>query len=543
MNKYKRYFLLLFVCFFCSCSDYLEIIPRDQISDASVWASTDQADLFLNDIYQQLPSVLNRFDPWENWSDDAMDGIDAASSRHIYALSAYDASNIDTQWGRYSHIRKCNLFIDRVTSSNLPDDWKKVRLAEAKFLRAYFYMLLWTWHGGVPIITDVLNQSEQGEAIFRERNTYEQTFQFITAECTEAAADLPLVAQEKGRITRGAALTLKAWCELIAASPLNNPTGDLDRWRTAASTFKSVMDLGVYKLFPNYDLLFLEENNYNEEVILSRAHIGGTTLGRSTEGLVGAAFTGGAQTGWGMLNPTQNIVDAYRMKNGLPISHPESGYDPQDPYKNREDRFYQSIVYDGSMWNGMVMYSRIGVGSFNELDLSSTSAATNTGYYLRKGLSDKYIQPGEHRLSSANSILFRYAEVLLGYAEAQNEASGPDQTVYDAVNLVRSRSNLPPLSSGLTKEEMRSEIYNERRVELAFEEKRWYDLIRLKIAETTLNGNLRAMKISEQNGKLVYEVIPAPGGARVFHAQKNYLLPLPQSAIDRNPKLTQNPNY
>ncbi len=542
-KRFKLYIIALNLLALASCSDYLEIIPRDQISDASVWANSEQADLFLNDIYQQLPSVINRFDPWENWSDDAMDGIDAANSRHVYALSAYDPSNSENQWSRFSHIRKCNLFLARVESSNLPEDWKKVRSAEVRFLRAYFYMMLWTWHGGVPIITDVLNQSEQGEGIFRERNTSDETFRFIIDECSAAAADLPLAPQEKGRISRGAALTLKAWSELFAASPLHNTSQDAERWRTAAASFKTVMNLGVYQLFPQYDLLFLEESNYNQEVILSKSHIGGTSLGRSIEGLAGAAFTGGAQTGWGMLNPTQEIVDTYRMDNGLPITNPQSGYDPQNPYSNRERRFYQSIVYDGSLWNGVTMNSRIGIGSFNELDLSATTAASNTGYYLRKGLNERYIQPGEHRLSSANSILFRYAEVLLGYAEAQNEAVGPDESVYNAINLVRERGGLPPLVSGLNQSEMRREIYDERRVELAFEEKRWYDLIRLKLAETKLNGTLHAMKITQENGKWTYQVIPAPGGTRIFHANRNYLLPIPQSAIDRNSRLSQNPNY
>ena len=127
-----------------SCSDYLEVSPTDQVSDATLWETTQQADLFVNDIYQQLPSVLNRFDPWENWSDDAMDGIDAAASRKVYAISAYTASNGESQWGQYSNIRKCNLFIEKVTDSDLPEAWKTVRLAEVRFLRAYFYMILCT---------------------------------------------------------------------------------------------------------------------------------------------------------------------------------------------------------------------------------------------------------------------------------------------------------------------------------------------------------------------------------------------------------------
>ena len=535
-------FLILFVGF-TSCEDYLEIASKDKISDSVLWSDISQTELFINDIYAALPSVVNRFDPWENWSDDAMDGINGAVSRNVYAIAAYTPENAENQWGQYSNIRKCNLLIKNLSGSDLPEDWKALRLAEVRFLRAYFYSLLWTWHGGVPIIEDVLNYSEQGDEIFRPRNSSEETFDFITRECDAIANDLPLVAKENGRITRGAALTLKAWCEMFNASPLHNPANDKSKWTLAASTYKEVMDLGVYDLFPNYETLFYEENNFNQETILAKPHVGGTNIGRSTEGLAGPHFSGGSQTAYGMLNPTQEIVDEYLMENGLPITDPESGYDPQNPYVGREKRFYQSIVYDGSMWNGAVFYSRLGVESNNELDLGISTGGTNTGYSFRKGLKEEYAVNGNNRLSSANSILFRYAEVLLSYAEAQNEAAGPDASVYDAVNEVRTRSELPFLPEGLTQEEMREEIRRERRIELAFEERRWYDLIRWKIAEEKLNGKLHAMRIEEVDGNLTYTVIPAPGGERMFYADRNYYLPIPQSAIDRNSKLEQNPNY
>jgi len=528
---------------FTSCEDYLEVSPKDQISDNILWSDVSQADMFLNDIYAALPSVVNRFDPWENWSDDSMDGINGAVSRNVYAIAAYTPENAETQWSQYANIRKCNLFIEKVSESDLPEDWKALRLAEVRFLRAYFYTQLWTWHGGVPIIEDVLNYNEQGDDVFRVRNNSEETFAFITGECNAIANDLPLVADESGRITRGAALTLKAWCELFNASPLYNPSNDKSKWALAASTYKNVMDLGVYDLFPEYSTLFYEENNFNQETILAKPHVGGTDIGRSTEGYAGPHYTGGTLTAWSMINPTQDIVDEYAMENGLPITDPESGYDPQNPYANREKRFYESIVYDGSMWNGAVYYSRLGVESNNELDLGISTGATNTGYALRKGLKEEYAVSGDNKLSSANSILFRYGEVLLSYAEAQNEAVGPDASVHEALNKVRERAELPFLKEGLTQDEMRTAIRRERRVELAFEERRWYDLIRWKIAEDNLNGTLHAMRIEEVDGNLEYTVIPAPGGERVFYADRNYYLPIPQSAMDQNSKLEQNPNY
>src|SRR5690606_6826179 len=241
----------------------------------------------------------------------------------------------------------------------------------------------------------------------------------------------------------------------VWASPIYNTENEASRWQTAASTNQAVIDLGVYNLFPDYNTLHFEENNNNPEVIFDKHYLGGTALGGSREGLQGPWRVGGIQRSWGNVNPTQELVDEYAMANGLTIDDPDSGYDPQRPYENREKRFYQSIIYDGSEWLGVEMVKRQGVGSPNATDLSDINEATNTGYSLRKGLNPTYAINGFHQQNSASFIIFRYAEVLLSYAEAQNEAFGPDQTVYDAVNLVRNRSELPALKEGIDKNEMR----------------------------------------------------------------------------------------
>lgn len=525
-----------------ACSEFLEVESKSQISDNTLWTTTGNAELFLNNVYAGLPGPFATDDPGENWTDNSMASRVGPLSRNLMALSQYAPNNSPSQWGHYANIRRANLFIEKVKESSLPEDWKTQRLAEARYLRAYYYMLLWMYHGGIPIITDVLNMSEQGDDVFRAKNTAEETFQFIVEECAIIANDLPLQS-EAGRATRGAALTLKGWCELVWASPIYNTENESSRWQVAASTNKAVIDLGVYSLFPDYNTLHFEENNNNVEVIFDKQYLGGTALGGSREGLQGPWRVGGIQRSWGNVNPTQELVDEYAMANGLPIDDSASGYNPQNPYANREKRFYQSIIYDGSEWLGFEMIKRQGVGSPNATDLSDINEATNTGYSLRKGLNPTYAINGSHRQNSSSFIIFRYAEVLLSYAEAENEANGPEQSVYDAVNLVRERSELPPLKNGLSKDEMRKAIHKERRVELAFEEKRWYDLIRLRIAEEKLNGVLHAMVIEQEEGKWVYKVVPAPGGQRFFDPAKNYFLPIPQQAIDRNPQLVQNPNY
>ncbi|MCF2517009.1 RagB/SusD family nutrient uptake outer membrane protein [Dyadobacter sp. CY351] len=535
----------LLICLFLtqlSCSKFLEVESREQVSDATLWQTTGNADLFLNNVYSGLPGPFNTYDPGENFTDNAMNGVNGTASRTLYANSVYTPSNTPNVWNLYNSIRAANLFISKATASPLADDWKKLRLAEARFVRAYYYMLLWTNHGGVPIITDVLNQSEQDDEIFRARNTAEETYQFIVSECAAIANDLPLTA-EAGRASKGAALTLQGFCELYQASALYNPSNDKAKWLQAAKTNKQVIDLAAYTLFPNYETMLLEANNNNSEVIFSKQYLGGTSLGAGKEGLYGPWIVGGIQFAYGGVNPTQELVDEYAMANGLPISDPASGYDPQKPYVNREKRFYQSVIYDGALWLDKEMVMKQGVGSRNATDLSNTNEATNTGYYLKKGLDPKYAVNGDHKLSSANFVIFRFAEVLLSYAEAQNEAVGPDVSVYEAINAVRKRAELPALKAGLTQAQMRTAIHRERRVELAFEEKRWYDLMRLKLAEKNLNGTVHGMVIEQTGGKWVYKVVPAPEGARAFFANKNYVFPIPQNAIDRNSKLTQNPNY
>lgn len=540
MKHHLLYIALVACTFFFSCNKYLEVAPKDQVSDETLWSSTANADLFLNDVYASVPSI-DFGDPWENYSDNSMNGQAGRVSTNIYGPSIYTPSNAPNRWSQYNNIRKANVFIAKATASPLPEAWKKSRLAEARFLRAYFYSLLWTYHGGVPIIKDVLNLKDQGEEIFRARNTSEETFTFITTELNEIAPDLGITA-ETGRATRGAALTLKGSCELFKAGALLNSTNDKTKWETAAATFKAVMDLNIYKLFPDFNTLFFEENNNNIEVIFSRQHLGGTALANLRDGNIGPRFVGGALTGYGHVDPTQDLVDEYAMANGLPITAPGSGYNPQKPYENREKRFYQSIVYDGSTWLGDVMIMKQGVGSLNATDLNNSSISTRTGYYIRKGINPKYASARSDQ-NSANWIIFRYAEVLLSYAEARNEATGPDQSVYDAINAVRKRSELPDLTPGMDQTQLRTAIHRERRVELAFEDKRLPDLLRLKQAEVILNKPLHAIKIELVNNVPVYTVVNAGGGMRAFFPNKNYFLPIPQSAMDKNKKLVQNPNY
>lgn len=216
----------------------------------------------------------------------------------------------------------------------------------------------------------------------------------------------------------------------------------------------------------------------------------------------------------------------------------------------RERRFYKWIVYDGApykmdwMSKQDTIYTRIDKvrPSLNQIDFASTDVS-NTGYYFKKKLNPKN-RPATG-LSGANYIYFRYTEVLLGYAEAQNEAVGPDASVYDAMNAIRARVNLPDLPAGLSQSQMRDAIRQERRVELCFENKRLYDIIRWSIAHEVLTVDLHGMKIEntmpDNSGVWTY----TPVGLNHPHGFKmrQYLHPIPQTALAQNPKLVQTPGY
>lgn len=526
-----------------SLDSSLSITPHDRLTGDEVFASTSAADLFLNDIYNNLPDGNNYYDPFDNWSDNSICGYNWVNSRNEALQASYTPSTIDfsqalnLDWTtNYAYIRKCNVFIANVTASTLPDDYKKIRLAEARFLRAYFYHLIWMAYGGVPIITTPLDITTQADKAFYARSSSDDTYKFITGELAAVSTDLPATPAQSGRASSGAALTLKGWVELYNHDYANSATSS-----------KQVIDSKAYSLFSDYGSLFLD-NTANQEAIFYREYIP-RVKGNAYAGYNGPTFTkGGVETSWGGVNPTQELVDDYDMDNGLPISNPASGYDPKHPYVHREKRFYQSIVYDGAYFYNDTIYTRQGINSPNEIDLSDHNDAGQTGYYIRKNVNenitlgpDNWNSPGS---GGQNYYYFRYAEVLLNYAEAQNEASGPDATVYDAINQVRTRSALPNLTPGLSQDQMRTAIRRERRVELAFEDKRWWDLMRWKLAEVNINKPVHGIAItSDGSGGFNYTPVTTPGGDRKFDATKNYLFPIPQNAIDRNKKLVQNPGY
>jgi hypothetical protein len=531
---------------FTACDSKLDIEPTDQLTDITVWQTPANANLFLNDIYNSLnpgpqstvftnvPSEISN-DPLDNFSDNSISGPLAGIPSYVnFAPGAYGPSTpiFTPHWkNMYANIRKCNVFIENVSKASFDDDTKNGMLAQARFLRAYYYKSLMDLYGGVPIITIPLNRTEQGDDIFYPRNTYEECVAFIQKECEEAAAGLPLkvAAKDAGRATKGAAWALEGEQLLYAG-----------KWKEAAAVNLKIMNAGAgYDLYPDYGQLFLPANENNQEVIFD------VQYAANVKGEIKEKYWNPVKVsdggGWGAVNPTQDLVDDYEFLDGKTEAEGSARFDPKHPYENRDKRFAATIIYDGAQWKSGIIYTRLGVpNNSNELDEAGAGGKGRTGYFLKK-MVDPAIVPGVS--SGANSIIWRYAEVLLNYAEAQNEDAGPDATVYDAMNKVRARAGLPALPANLTKDQMRARIRRERRVEMAFEGKRLFDLWRWRIAEQVFSKPLRAMKITGTGDNLTFQKINA-GGARItFDASKNYLMPIPQTVIAQNPKIEQNPNY
>lgn len=552
LNKYLVILLAVTISFAaCKKDGFLNVPPKGSLTDQVTFSSENNADLFVNDIYEQLPDMNNEFEALDQWTDNSdvganwEDGLYVRSNQMNPASVSSGPANMFSWTGNYTNIRKCNVFLQEAAANqkNFSAAWYTQRVGEVHFLRAYFYSLLYQCYGGVPLISVPLDNQSQGDSIFVARSSLDSTLAFIEADCDSAAAALPLTPAQTGRATKGAALTLKGAVELFAASPLCNPTNDPAKWAKAAATYLEIMNLNVYSLFPDFAGQFLAANNWNSEQIFCRGYAL-PNQGHSREGRLGPVIVHGTEQAWGNLSPTQNLVDDYLMSNGKPITDPTSGYDPQHPYLNREQRFYESIVYDSSQWQGDTWESRI--GGNNQIDLGSTSDISNTGYNARKTLDESINGANSLTLSpnTSNYTIYRYAEVLLSYAEAQNEAVGPDASVYAAVNAVRARSAVPAVPAGLSQDSMRTILRRERRVEFAFEDKRWNDIRRWDI---TTKGP--AVLTTPMLGMLIQ---PGPGGTVTYtevnvfnNSFSEYMnwMPIPEAAMEQNSKLVQNPGY
>lgn len=537
MKKFIFPILLSTLLFTTSC-DFLKFDFYDgPVTEDQFWKLNNSARGQLNQGYAYLLDGYNRYDGamLAAGCDEAVNS-NLNSSINTFNNGAWSPLRTidDAYANNYNGIRQVNVFLDKAKKANIIPTTDIPRLrGEAFFLRAYFHFELLKRYGGIVIVNKVYNTTDN---IDLPRNTYTETVNQILADCDSAILVLPLAiaqsaASDKGRATKAAALALKSRTLLYAASPLNNTSNDVTLWQKAAAAAKELIDTKAHALYSSYANIFnYSVAAYNTEVIFATA---ANTRNDIETNNAPISYNGAL----GRTNPTQELVDAYEMKTGLPITDPASGYDPANPYLNRDPRLALSIFYNGSLFKSIAVNTVVGGKDAGDQSINGTK----TGYYLAKFLSGSATWNQVTNTTVRRPwVIFRYAEVLLNYAEAQNEAVGPDATVYDAVNLIRKRAGITNLPIGLTKEQMRDRIRNERRIELAFEEHRFFDVRRWKIGDQVLAKPVTGMKIVSNGTSLTYQRFTIEN--RVFN-EKNYRYPVPQSEIDKTTKLVQNEGW
>jgi len=572
----------------------MDVTPKDQLSDEAVFTDPNLAQAFVNDMYRglghglyeiMLASMTDESHFIHNYNTESVvKSIITSSDRGAIDDGRFAHFN----WGpTYSRIRQTNIFLSKIDATTFDDALKQRMKGEVFFLRAYFYHNLMRMYGGVPIITKVYGLNEDYQAA---RNTFQETVAFIVASADSAAALLPLSysGADVGRATKGAALALKARVRLYAASELYNmnPCGQAENcyaspqdraalWRAAKDAAKAVMDLGIYSLFrpspanaqeaaKNYGDLFLQ--TMSQEVILSRFF-----LSTRDDGYNPGLHNGpnGFHT-WGGNTPIQNLVDDYRMADGSKFDW-NNPVEAGAPYANRDPRFYASIAYDGAPWrprpDDVKGLDPVGIiQTFRQLSIRNDSGRVTdvvpgldtrdspvenwngaySGYYIRK-----FVDPSinaQFIKEQVPWIFFRYAEVLLNYAEASIELNELTDAV-NVLNQIRVRAGMPPFAAALGQAALRDEYRNERRVEMAFEEQRFFDVRRWMIAPQPesqparginifLDGTSRTDRTTWHNYRYAVDTVQV----RAWN-DKMYFMPIRFDELNRNGLLKQNPGY
>lgn len=553
LMKFRNIMLFLAVGMLAGC-DFMDCDESSDYTKQEIFDSFDRSKRMVTDIYSYLP---------QDFCNTAGAMLDAATDD---AIHVYKSSNIwrfvdgtwsanrtvDDVWSNYySAIRAANLYLKESEGQDFKD-WEfsdkyhdmikhftNYRY-EVRFLRAFYYFELIKRYHNIPFVLEVLTPAQANTV---SPSPFEQIAKFIVEECSELSTLLPVnyqgfVDKETGRVTRGAALALKSRVTLYMASPLFAADSQ-DKWKDAASAayeiIGSATELG-YKL-DKFANLFGAANNTSTEVILARPTGENGDFEKSN-------FPMGVEGGKTSTCPTQNLVDAFEMKSGKEFDWNDPAM-KVNPYADRDPRLAMTVVYNDMVWPAKEKVE-IWEGGANGLPLTN---ATTTGYYLRKYVNKdiSFVSGSTVTKKHHNWILFRYAEVLLNYAEAMvNAFHDPDYkdaefplSAREAVNQVRNRSDvkMPALKTGMAEADFVKRLKNERRVELAFEGHRFWDIRRWKEGGVTSIARMEITKLGDDS--FAYKKTTKP----LTWDDRMYFYPIPDSEIRKNKNLTQNPGW
>ena len=582
-NKYLTFLGVGLLFMASACNDGYEKEPVEHFTLDYLFSRADsagiQARYFLNNIYyEHLPSGYNRIngDFLDAASDDAISINNNEPEIYKLFMGRYSAVSrlTDMEWGGYYQgIRKANILINNIdvvpfnlTYINALGETKPLNYtmkAEARCLRAHFYFELVTRYGGVPLIGD--NVYVLGDDVQLPRNTFAQCIDYIVRELDEIKDDLrslPMAdATEFAHApTKEACLAMKARVLLYAASPLFNekpleagneligyPSYDSGRWNLAAQAAKDLIDQygpkgkGTLNLAQDYRNIFVDFYGGNNPELIFFRPVG---KNKSIETANGPLGFSGNSLGNGNTNPTQNLVESFLMKDGT--KYVSTSVD--DPFKNRDPRLDFTILHHGSRWLNTTLDTQVG-GTHNP----SGAQYSRTCYYMAKFMKD-YQTSSNYEDNIHLWVMYRYGEVLLNYAEALNEvalAGGTidNKEVLNSLIQLRKRAGIEPgnenyyglpAPQNYDAAEMREIIRNERRIEMAFEEQRYWDIRRWRIAEDIFKEPLKGLNIQVVGNKTIYNEV------NVLSAEfdtKRYFYPIPYSEVIKNGNMIQNPNW
>lgn len=542
MNKIlKMMGITGFVVAFTSSCNSMDPVLTKEFTDATYWESAANAELMVNMAYNQMYSADKMWND-EALSDNIYEGRSATDQRLIRnGLANPNMPRFASEWSdAYGGLKTCHVFLanlDRVPDGN--EAWKKRKSAEIRFIRAFIYFRLVNFFGDVPFFTSDITLAES-ETI--KRTPKATILAFIHDELSAISMMLPnrneLALSDRGRITRGAAMAFQARAYLYESN-----------WQKTADYCDSLMQhqavYGTYALFNSYEGLFQPANEYNQEVILDYAYVPGK---KQWNKLYDAApLSAGARLN--AYAPLQSLVNNYLTTKGIPITE-DATYSDNNPYVNRDPRMSATIVFHGGQWtdfNGTIrtIYTKPGTGSNDtekaDVYINASANSSPTGYYVKK-----YYDPSvtQDYNSGLNIIMFRYADVLLMYAEAQHQLGKMDASIWNrTIRPIRDRAKFTAASAldfptGISAAALTTLIRNERRSELALEGLRYYDIVRWKAGKTYLDGTVTGAKFANGNSDYIRL------DNRRFDDNRDYLWSVPRAQMDLNKNLLpNNPGY
>ena len=555
---------MVLTCFSCK-KNILDVDPTDKIEEELVWTDQNVIKAYQVELYNAMPHGFGIHGMLSKHTDEAVNTTPSGQPPNLFARGTWNGDNItqlannDNQWlyywdRGYQYIRKINLFLEEMALNKVEVTDKAKLIGEAKFIRAYVYFCLLERYGGVPIVEQSYGL---GASVKFKRATIDEVVNYIDKNLTEAIPALPAKIASTdgafGRATQDACRALRSRVFLYAASPLYTPVKDNAKWQKAADAAEALLTRG-YSLYPDYRLAFNRKSGEgNEELIFTRNFT--TANGHATPpNNLGRRYEG--YGGWWASNgPSQNLIDDYEMTNGQPpfivsgsgltatkTINPLSGYDAAKPFLNRDPRFEATVIHDQTIYHGDLfeMWVATDGKSWGVDSYKQTSDNPRCNYQLKKYMPDEqainfqtvYTQPW---------VFFRLAEIYLNYAEAKFEL-GDEATAREYLNKVRARPsvNMPAIPATVTGEDLRKRIYNERRVELAFESHRFWDIRRWKIAIDVENRPVYGMDVIKNTTTGVKTYTPVKIIEKKYDDKMNWI-PIETNELRRNPDITSAP--